>query len=863
MKLFRMSALLALPAIWAQPVSKDPLHGIRLGKAARLYVSATNGNDAWSGRFPQPIGNGTDGPLATFDQARQTVQAMDKSGLAEVDVLFHGGTYYLPDTLQFGLADSGTPDMEIVYENFPGESPVFSGGMRVSNWTNVGGNQWQATLPPGTANFDNLYYNGTRRLRPRVGGYLGRYFRIFKTVYLDHKYPGCPHQNMDQNDQHYQLFECFDRFRYDPNPLDDNNPFADPWTNLVLAPNNQCQPGAGDPALWCDIQVLVFEQFSTSKLPVSCVDPATHTVYLTAPTPSPGGDHASEAGFIEGNRYLVENVKNALTQPGQWYLDRRTTPQHPQWTLTYLANPGEDPNRDDVIVPQVKQLLVASNLSYVTFSGLTFEHDNYAVPFPQGHPSVALEPDISAALSFQNSNHITFTGGTVRLIAGTGLGFLSCIDPTDDSSTDPAAECRATLPGPDVSHNTITGSAFYDIGALAIRIGEPYLSTDGDLTVPYATTVENNVVVGYGRTIPSSFGIAQGFGHDNTYTHNDVYDGYHVAISIAANAGEGPVNGVGEANNTISFNHVHDIMQGISNDGGAVRIESGNAAYAAPGNRILNNKIHDITDASIMDANGYGGHGIYMDNETGRVDVENNLVYRVSHSAVYTPHGPTLKPGNPDEHNLIKNNILAYARLGMVEEGNPFSDANPVPAHRGKVVKSFVLTNNIFYFDRNLFSTSPFQNTVVQAPFIIPAGCAYTPFEYSLYQEFDNNVYWRTDGMFAADTSAFIVQTTPQPGPNGPCAGSRFVHRDFYTFSTFAGWTNIVGEDQHSVVAEPHFANPHYPADDFRLLGGWLGIDFSPFDPNDAGRYRNGPQIQPPAVAATFLTATYNPATDF
>jgi hypothetical protein len=29
-----------------------------------------------------------------------------------------------------------------VYENYREETPVFSGGVRVTNWTNVGGNKW-------------------------------------------------------------------------------------------------------------------------------------------------------------------------------------------------------------------------------------------------------------------------------------------------------------------------------------------------------------------------------------------------------------------------------------------------------------------------------------------------------------------------------------------------------------------------------------------------------------------------------------------------------------------------------------------------------------------------------------------------
>ncbi len=96
----------------------------------------------------------------------------------------------------------------------------------------------------------------------------------------------------------------------------------------------------------------------------------------------------------------MENVQDALTQPGQWFLDRSTTP----WTLTYLANAGENPNTDTVIIPQLPQVLVASNLQYVTFQGLTFEHDNYTLPADRacvdgagtGHQRGGVVPEFAA-----------------------------------------------------------------------------------------------------------------------------------------------------------------------------------------------------------------------------------------------------------------------------------------------------------------------------------------------------------------------------------------------------------------------------------------------------------------------------------
>ncbi|SPE28594.1 conserved hypothetical protein [Candidatus Sulfopaludibacter sp. SbA3] len=559
------------------------------------------------------------------------------------------------------------------------------------------------------------------------------------------------------------------------------------------------------------------------------MDPVNHLAYLTGPT-GISQDNSTEVGFITGNRYLVDNVQDALTQPGQWFLDRSAAP----WTLTYLAKTGENPNTDTVVIPQLSQVLVASNLQYVTFQGLTFEHDNYTLP-ATGHVSSELEADIGAAVSFQNSQHITFDSGIVTQTSGSGLEFIPCINGTSP------AYCVTTNINAVVANNLIENSAFYDIGALGVRIGNPFQPADTDANVPQLTTVQNNVVEGYGRIIPASFGIGQGMGHDNLYTHNDVYDGYHCAISTSQSIGDMlKPSGIGNANNVISFNHVYNLLQGIMNDGGSIRIDGGNAVFTAAGNKILNNKIHDVTDASIMDPNGYGGHGIYMDDHTGLVDVENNLVYRVSGAAVYSPHGPT----SPNQANTIRNNILAFAQLSMISITGPYNAGVPTTADQ-----EFVVTNNLFYFDRSTASTPPFR---------VQGGCVYSAgFPFTSFQQFGNNLYWRPDGGFATDPKAFHVQAAAGPGPDAPCSDDNST----WTFYTFAQWQQKVGEDLQSVVQNPGFNNPGYPADDYSLPKGSPGVGFVVFDPSQAGR--SNPVIMPPAVAATFVTKTYNPATDY
>jgi hypothetical protein len=221
--LTRSIAIAGLSAAFAAPWAPGGAENGSANRAVTLYVSAAFGNDGWSGRLAEPNADGTDGPFASFDRARRAVRSLDKSGLDTVTVLFrdgtsrvraaardavdatvtatavafrpgdgravlqrvdfdrdgqqgrqfHDGVYRLSTPVEFGPEDSGSERTEIAYRNYPGEFPVFSGGVRVLGWQHVGGNKWQTTLPPSTAYFENLYYNGERRLRPRLAGYLG------------------------------------------------------------------------------------------------------------------------------------------------------------------------------------------------------------------------------------------------------------------------------------------------------------------------------------------------------------------------------------------------------------------------------------------------------------------------------------------------------------------------------------------------------------------------------------------------------------------------------------------------------------------------------------------------------------------
>lgn len=503
---------------------------------------------------------------------------------------------------------------------------------------------------------------------------------------------------------------------------------------------------------------------------------------------------------------------------GSW--TSSTTP----WTLTYLANPGENPNADAVIAPQLTEVLVASNLQYVTFQGLTFEHDNYTMPASGYNGS----SDIIASLSFQNSQHITFDSSVVTETSGVGLEFISCIDKTSPNW------CVSFNTSGGAANNLIENSAFYELAADAIRIGTSGSPGDTNANVPQFHTVQNNVVEGYGRVYPGSKAITQGQGHDNLYTHNDIYDGYKGAIHVCYCANS-DVNPPFTNNNIISFNHVYNLFQGLMNDSGSLYFGVGTPSppSSGTGNKMLNNKVHDVNDASVWDSDGYGGDGLYADDFTGQVEMENNLVYRVSGNAI-SFSGPR---AGPNQSSTVKNNILAFARQSLLNAYDPYS-FNTVPP----IPMFFTAVNNLLYFDRNGAES-----------FYVQGGCTYPGEAYTAYQQWNSNLYWRTDGGFATDPQAFHNQKSLDA--NGGCANQKL-----WTYFTFAGWQGL-GEEVQGVVQNPGFNNPAYPADDYTLPKGSPGVGFVVFDPSQAGR--SNPVIMPPAVPATFPTKTFNPMTDF
>ncbi|MHC4982404.1 MAG: uS11 family ribosomal protein [Planctomycetota bacterium] len=109
--------------------------------ATEFYVSPS-GDDANPGTKEKPF--------ASLTAARDAVRKLIAAGLKQnVEVLLEGGTYYLPEGLSIGPADSGTEKFSITYRPAGEGTPVLVGGLKVTGFRKHKGNIYVAPLPKG------------------------------------------------------------------------------------------------------------------------------------------------------------------------------------------------------------------------------------------------------------------------------------------------------------------------------------------------------------------------------------------------------------------------------------------------------------------------------------------------------------------------------------------------------------------------------------------------------------------------------------------------------------------------------------------------------------------------------------------
>jgi Concanavalin A-like lectin/glucanases superfamily/GH141 insertion domain/Right handed beta helix region len=567
---------------------------------ADFYV-ATNGKDTNPGT--------RQAPFAGVARARKAVRALiAKRPRKDVLVLIRGGVYRIKKPLSFGSADSGTEKHSVTWAAFPGEKPVVSGGRVITGWKQKG-KLWVAEVPKvdaGKWRFRELFINGRRATRARG-----------------------PNRG------------CFRVAKAGP----------DGRTSFTFRKGDLFPKLAG-------AELVFFHDWCTSRVTIKSVESARLIARLADAVGGLRSRWGRMDAFEKHARYYVENSAALLDAPGEWYLDEKKN------LVSYMPRRGERIEKAEFVAPIATRLLEVRGkkgqpIRNLHFRGLGFEHCAWNLPKFGAQ---------FAQASFYEHRPVRGKPGPRERVT-TAVEFEMCVESS-------VRECRfAHLGGSGLGirrgghRNVISGCEFFDVAANGVMIGEgnrarardksgtPAWDLDPDL-ITKGNQLSDNLIYRCGQLFPGAIGVWAGLTDGTIIAHNEIRDLPYTGVSVGWmwNVSPTPCG-----KNIVEKNHIHRIMQVLSDGGGIYTLGR------QPGTVLRGNYIHDIPPNSGRAES----NGMFLDEGSSEFLVKDNTIHSVGKSSIrfhkargITLRGNTLLVGHGQRPFRYNNSDPATMKFG-------------------------------------------------------------------------------------------------------------------------------------------------------------------------------------------------------
>jgi len=310
----------------------------------KVFYVASNGNDTTDGSQRKPF--------RTLEMARDAVRSLKQSHAGDlprggVRIVIGGGEYPWEQTLRLTSEDSGTASMPIVYQVEPGQTAIFNGGVRITEWRPISNVKLRDKLDV--------------RIRDRV------LESDLKTLGIEDLGDAvalrrCP--ELFVNGKPQTLARWPNEGFVKTGDILGKDTFK-VWNRIEGCRDGKFVYVENRPSHWLDeLDVRLygywfwdwFEEFQK----VVSIDPDAQTFTLSQPY--------SRYGYRKDQRYYALNVFRELDADGEWYLDRRTA------TAYWLAPEGIEVSKAKTVLSVFNQpFITMTDVEHVILRGLTLQ----------------------------------------------------------------------------------------------------------------------------------------------------------------------------------------------------------------------------------------------------------------------------------------------------------------------------------------------------------------------------------------------------------------------------------------------------------------------------------------------------------